>query len=448
MLVGVGDKWELVFYWVYSRTLLEPSKTHMFMWTPEPITGLQGRGHASVNLNLHPHFHLNMTFHFIYFSANTFKKCYFGSLWVGGMSKCTIVPTIFRYCGIVPSFTLYLSSNKIKLYIDSKFFVTFSSIISHSIIDSCKIKSLAMTSKTSVSPTSMIRFVTSESYILQYQLQVEKFQRLNILCNISNYESIEVYDGPGTLYNMLEPYVPTKKVDKLLLYTTTTFQSFISLFTRKNPLFDNLFVTYKTIMSMSTQKVIYVKKKHYVEITSERELNNTELAIIKLKTVLHHILNITVLQMNYIGKNHSSCGFAGISSYDINGNGTFNKISTICHSNNNQKYKYRNTYTQESQMLLVMYSYKKYSNFNSTLSVTTSQCAATKIITCHLPYDPLREESTYYFSVKKQKCLVLQVDHGQAGMIYTNRSECRFTLSCTSLQQCKNFFIEKHFLQC
>ena len=295
----------LLFYWVYSRILLKPSKTHMFIWTPSPITGTRGRGHALVYLNLHPHFHLNITFHFIYFSANTFNKCFFGSLLVSdikGISKCRIASTIFRYCGIVPSFTLYLSSNKIALHINSKFFVTFSSIISLSIIDSCKIQSWLVGSKTSVAPTSVTKFVSPRSYLLQYQLQVERFQRLNILCNISNYELIEVYDGPGTLYNMLKP---TNKVDKLLLYTTTTFQSFISLFTRKNPLSDNLVVIYKTIMSMNTQKVIYVKKNHYVQVTSERELNNTEIAIIKLKTVLHHISNITVLQMNYMGKNHS-----------------------------------------------------------------------------------------------------------------------------------------------
>ena len=405
----------LFFYWVSSRTVLQPLKTHMFMWTPLPIPGIDFRRDASVYLNLHTHFHLNMTFHHIYFSANTFDKCSLGSLSLRSTKEKS---TIFLYCGIVPSFILYLSFSKIKMHINCKFFVTFTSIISHSIIDCCKIQSYPVKSKNSGVPTkSVIRFFTSESYLLQYQLQVERFQRLTIFTLISNHELIEVYDGPGILYNVLEPYVPTNEGGKLLQYTTTTFRSVISLCTENNPMSNFIHVLYEAIMSMNTQKVIYVKKKNDVQITSERELNYTEIAIIRFKTVLHYFLNITVLQMNYMGKNHSSCGFAGMTSYDIAGNETLKRLSTICHHNNNQDYKHGNTYSQESQMLLVMYSYKKYSNFSLILSVTTSQCKATRIITCELPHDPSSQESIYYFSVRKHKCLVLQVDHGQTSML-------------------------------
>ena len=105
-----------------------------------------------------------------------------------------------------------------------------------------------------------------------------------------------------------------------------------------------------------------------------------------------------------------------MTSYDITENRTFSKISTICNSNNNQEYRYRNIYTQKSMVLLVMYSYKKYANFNLTLSVITTQCKATMMNICELLHDPLSLEATSYFSVRKHNCIVLQLEHGDTNI--------------------------------
>ena len=410
----------LSFYWVNSRTGIEPLKTHRFSWISDPATGLLGKGIASVYFNLHSYLHLNVTFHYIYFSSNTFSKCSFGKVTVS-IGDMTMTPkniNKFQYCGIVPSFILYLSSNKVRILMWSHFYVTFSSIISHSVIDSYKIASYPVKSKNPVAPRSVMRFLISESFLLKYQLQAEHFERLNILCNVSKYDVIEVYDGPGALYNMLEPSVFESD---LVIYTTTTFQNVIFLSTRNKTLSSTISMTYNTTMSMKTQKEIHVDMNEHVLMTSERELNNTEIKIIVFKTHIHSFLNITIDQIKYKGENNYSYGFAGITSYDITGNRTFEKISAICHSND----KNRNVYTQNSMMLLVMYSYKKYSNFSLTLSVTTSQCKATAIDICELPHDRLSLEATSYFSIGKYNCIVLQLDHGQANMYIYRPSKYR-----------------------
>ena len=107
----------LSFYWKTSRTILEPVKTHRFSWISDPATGLLGKGIASVYFNLHSYLHLNLTFHYIYFSSNTFSKCSFGKITVSS-NDFTMTPkniNRFQYCGIVPSFILYLSSNKVRI---------------------------------------------------------------------------------------------------------------------------------------------------------------------------------------------------------------------------------------------------------------------------------------------------------------------------------------------
>ena len=396
-----------------KNLLLQPLKTHIIK---------AANVHSSIHFHLHPTFHLNMTFHYIYFSSNTFLKCSFGKfiVWNGELNMGNI--SRFQYCGIVPSFTLYLSSNKVKLDIYVDYLITFSSTISHSVIDSYKIKSYPVKSNNSITitPISMIEILICESYLLKYEVQVQSFEILNVLCNVSQYELIEVYDGPGELYNKLEPFASK---GNMALFTTTTFQTFIILCTKKKGYYHTLFITYNTEMSMSPQKYIYVEKNHIQLITSEMELNNSEIKIMKIKTEEHSFFNISVNHMEYKGKNHSLCGFAGVTACDITGNGSFSKILTICHNNNNQEYRYRNIYTQNSVILLIIYSYKKYSNFNVTLSVNTTQCKVTMMNICELPHDPLWLESTSYFSIRKHNCIVLQLGHGDTNISFFKMSK-------------------------
>ena len=90
---------------------------------------------------------------------------------------------------------------------------------------------------------------------------------------------------------MLEPFASK---DNMVLFFTTTFQTFIFLCTKKQTYHHTLFMTYSTAMSRRTQKDIYVEKNHIQLITSEMELHNTEIAIMNIKTQEHSFLNITV----------------------------------------------------------------------------------------------------------------------------------------------------------
>ena len=362
---------------------------------------------------LHPNFHLKIFAHYIYFSSNSFFKCYFGKITVKNFIRHTkINHFIFQYCGIVPSFVLYPPSRKLIIPMTAQDQVKFDSVITHSIIDSGKITSHQVKNINNATSITVVKFFTPESYFLRYELQVESYECIHISWNTVQTDIIEVYDGPGILYNMIKPFVSE---NGKLLYSTITFQSVILLFTNNNT--HSGFVTYKT-MSINVNKWVYVERNQSVLITSQRELINAEIRIMKIETEVELILNITVHQMNYTGRNHSSCGFAGITSYDIITNGTFKKISTVCHSNNDQEYKHRNMYTQNSVVLLVLYSYKKYSNFSLVFSVSTSSCSAATIDICELEHEALSLKSNRIFSIRKNKCVVLQHDYRQANISF------------------------------
>ena len=48
--------------------------------------------------------------------------------------------------------------------------------------------------------------------------------------------------------------------------------------------------------------------------------------------------------------------------------------------------------------------------------MSTSECKATTINVCELKHDELSLESTSFFSVRKQKCYMLQVDYKQGNI--------------------------------
>ena len=71
---------------------------------------------------------------------------------------------------------------------------------------------------------SVLELVSSNSYLLRFELVVEEYKRLFVLSNVSQYSFIEVHDGSGTLYNKLEPFTLKGEIIK---YTTSIFQSVI-----------------------------------------------------------------------------------------------------------------------------------------------------------------------------------------------------------------------------
>ena len=386
-------------------TSYDPLMTYRFL---ETTIGVVHYVQIKQHFILHPYLHLNMTVHYIYFSSNSFHQCYFGSLtiWNHTSGYNPYYPE-YQYCGIVPSFILYLSFSRIILEISIKsYLVTLDSIITYSVIDSYQIISCKLNNIHSAAPKSVLNFLIPNAFVLRYELVVERYEQLHILSNASQYYFIDVYDGPGTLYNIINPF--TFK-EEMVQYTTTTFQCVILLFTKNNT-FSKMLITYDATVSTNLYKEIYMEKNHSILVTS-KELNDTEMKIIKFETQGDLFLKVTILQLNYTGNNHSSCGYAGITSYDIFSNGTFQKISTICHSNNKQEYKYRNMYTGNSKMLLVLYSYKKYSNFSLELLVSISHCKISRINICELKHHVFSKESKIFFPVLKQGCMVLQLDY-------------------------------------
>ena len=171
---------------------------------------------------LNPNLQLNLSVHYMYFSFNSFLKCFFGSLNIESITHVNgknPQNTKYKYCGIVSSFILYPASNKVTITISVESYkVTFDSIISYSVMDSHKIISYEGKRTISVAPITVMKLLSTDQYLLKYQLEVERYERINIICNISQYDVISIFDGPGTSCNILEPFEGN---GKMAHYTST-----------------------------------------------------------------------------------------------------------------------------------------------------------------------------------------------------------------------------------
>ena len=186
------DPYIYIDYEIHETTLLEPLMTYR----PSDLGIISSYLHTrdiqvKQHFILNPNLQLNISVHYMYFSSNSFLKCYFGSLIIESIADSSskyAYNAKYKYCGIIPSFTRYPASNKVKISINVEpYRVTFDTIISYSVIDSKRIISYEVKRTKSAAPITVMKLLSIDSYLLKYQLEVERYERVNILCTFSQY---------------------------------------------------------------------------------------------------------------------------------------------------------------------------------------------------------------------------------------------------------------------
>ena len=141
---------------VSHNLLRKPFETYRFGEHSIRMRKIKAKKRVRLYYLLHPNFHLKIFAHYIYFSSNSFFKCYFGKLIVMNFFRFH-----FKYCGIVPSFILYPPSHRLKIDVAAQNQVKFDCLITHSVIDSGKIISYQVKNINSATSITMIKLLTS-----------------------------------------------------------------------------------------------------------------------------------------------------------------------------------------------------------------------------------------------------------------------------------------------
>ena len=122
---------------------------------------------------------------------------------------------------------------------------------------------------------------------------------------------------------------------------------------------------------------------------------------------------MTINTLEYNGTFQPYCNFAGLVAYDQTEGECYEEISTVCKAHDNYHY-YKNVYSKGGTMLIVMYSYKKYSSFKLNLTLSTVTCKTIRINVCEFEPDSQNLQNFRFFPSDKEKCVILQLGYGMA----------------------------------
>ena len=213
--------------------------------------------------------------------------------------------------------------------------------------------------------------VPEEIRVMKFVLETAKLKHFIITFTGDFDLIVELFDGPGTHSSNI--YRKNNET-----YVTSTFQSVIYMwipFTKKlNAESGFQFLTESSSISLNLK-------------LNDSFLHTISHAPIKYevwKILSYYNVNITIINLTYIGFNDPLCTFAGISVYSLDLN-SYKEIANECTSLDNF-FSHRNIYSKSKETLLVLYSYNKYGNLSFTMQFATTKCKPVIINTCAVSY--------------------------------------------------------------
>ncbi len=371
--------------------------------------------------SLNSNFQLNLTFDYVYFSSIDMNPCSFGHIqvrmihpmfehtndssvlceltWIEQKNPFNTTRRIPFYqqrhfypgsislCGIhgkTPVFSPYQTTYVMAYYVGfvvHKTSVSFSIMDSHLYIKSFQHKNQFFTCnpKNFIQTSTHIMFGQMNVAEHTFLLHVRKNQRIFLRSYLIKVKDIHIHDGPGTLSKLLYPILNTSK--NQIMYQTTTFQCFVSLF-------HGGFELYKNNMTFLHEN-IEATRVLFVEATLKKTIvypglicSLGPLCIIRINTEKDHHINFTINYMrNSKTVNTACCSFAGVSAYDgetdhlthcPKGAGINRETRQSGHVVD--EYKFPSIFSSQHFLELILYNYERYSSLIFESHISTTQC--------------------------------------------------------------------------
>ena len=166
---------------------------------------------------LDKHLNINLTFEYIHISVQNNFECYIGKLEIKNLYSNNLD---FIYCGLYSNLIVYPPFSYIKLHISLRSFVPCQIQFSFAVMDSNRIVSFVRKNSEAVNPVWSIYFNETHLFCERFHLMDQKFKYLKITFLIKNGFAKEIFDGPGTMSEIIQPLFQNGRQ----VYVTSTFQ--------------------------------------------------------------------------------------------------------------------------------------------------------------------------------------------------------------------------------
>lgn len=340
--------------------------------------------------SVYPKFRLNVTFSKIYFGGNT-DSCNVGSIKFIFLKKMTL-------CGTYSQMHIFPHSNLVTVALDANSLIPFAVCFSHTVIDD---QLLASHQKLDCVSWPYMIFQKIKVVVSTFDIQVEKYKHIALV--LQGKLKFLVFDGPG----ILSPH--RSFFDKKVI-NMSSFQCFLQLCetfdkTRHDTAFAEVVKYFPITAPLSHIDVSQQTKVHHFYTNSSLFSPSNFLKSFHVQTETELQLNLTVLQMQFTGLSSSSCKYGGLAVYDKvrlhsqEANDQRAHSFSLCNTIKLQ----RNTYSTNSDLLFVGYTYQKYSGIQAQIQLSTTPCKAIKLDLCELhKLDPLynKQSEAHILSMK------------------------------------------------
>ena len=326
---------------------------------------------------LHKLYRLNITFDHLSFSMSYHHSCDFGYMAINSAARFKI-----KYCGIHSEMTIFPPNINVTIDFIVGRVTKFSTTFFHSIIDSSNVITItSLTHDHSNTNRWTLYFLKTHLYLQKFMLRVHSYQYLVINVTGCRNCSVKILDGPDFMSPSLKPFSfqdngTTHHHISHQLYLTSSFQCVIYLY-HFNASFSNKIFKYSSNKIKSGQNVLIspFKNASYFIFPNNRYCSHKNVCIIPFQTNEGYKLNVSMRGIYNSDQGDILCSYAGLSMYDIT-NQNYTDIYTIC------KPSKRNFSSNKSKMLLVYYSFTKYSSFSVELGFSTTVCKVVELNLC------------------------------------------------------------------
>ncbi len=360
-------------------------------------------------------FWLVLNFDFVYFSASSISKCYYGNLsiyslytgqkWTDTNGQRNI------YCGIHSQIWYFSASHTVDVVMRYAWrylgqYVVVNMAGSFSVVDCKRIYSSQNYSQIlTKTPSWTFSFLQTKSHLAILHIEVEKFNKIKVTIVAKKKSPIQVYDGPGSRSKLLKL---TNARPGEISWFTSSFQCVI--YCLNHPATHRFVMTYFSMHSQNFTP-LYFKDNTTVHLAT---LNpGLNIKMMRVTTDPGVYINITILDIMHDGEaNTVECNHGGLAAYhDFNTTRSIT-LSTECVKPRFEKFgtqhdHYRNIYSKSELVYLVFYCYQEYNIFSVSLHVQASNCTSVVINTCKMGNLKQRHK-TYFVLSDEEQCVVAQ----------------------------------------
>ena len=259
-------------------------------------------------------------------------------------------------------------------------------------------------------PNDKLKYIVNNKYeLFRYSISVRKLDQVIIKNIISWSLGFLVFDGPGYLSHTISA---TKDV-----IVTSTFQClvlFLMTVSKRKKIKHFKFSS----KSLSTHNIITnVTNNNMFNIPNSKCRNKLCISLFLAES--ENEVNITAIAVKSTHPYDNNCLYAGLVAGERIAN-NYKESKTICESNYDYKGHAINFYSNNSSLILIMYSYKEYGEINASVMVSHTKCKPVTINLCYLNllcFHDIIECQSYLNNVTKFSGINLKVQ-GKASVIH------------------------------